>query len=130
MSPDIFASHDSSWIDSSHDISEVAEFGIQNLEIFGLQSVLFGPMGSPVVCSDNGSEFVVEFSVWNGQAIRSALSARIVTTQIGDIPITDDSDPSSLSTVTRTQVDIVGTRPSDFERKVGSETFLIRCFSI
>ena len=71
MSPDVLASHDSSGVDSSHDISEVVELGIQDFEILGLEDVLFGPMGSTVISSDDGSEFVVEFSVWNGKSIRS-----------------------------------------------------------
>lgn len=71
MSPDVLASHDSSGVDSGHDVAEGVEFGVQDFEIFGLQDVLFGPMRSTIISSDDGSEFVVEFSVWNGKSIRS-----------------------------------------------------------
>jgi hypothetical protein len=71
VSPDVLASHDSFGVHSSHDVSEVVEFGVQDFEILGLEDVLFGPMGSTVVSSDDGSEFVVEFSVWNRKSVRS-----------------------------------------------------------
>ena len=75
MSPHVLASHHSSRVDSGHDFPEVLEFGVQDFEILGLEYVLFGPMGSTVVSGDDGCEFVVEFSVWNGKSVGSVPSA-------------------------------------------------------
>jgi hypothetical protein len=76
VSPDVLASHDASGIDSSHDVSEVVELGVQDFEILGLQDMLLGPMWSTVVSSDDGCELVVEFSVWYSKSVGSRSSAR------------------------------------------------------
>jgi hypothetical protein len=130
VSPDVLASHDSFGVDSSHDVSEVVEFGVQDFEILGFEDVLFGPMGSTVVSSDDGSEFVVEFSVWNRKSVRSGLSAQCLKQEGDGLPVADNSDPCSLSSVTWAQVDVVCARPSNLEREMGPQTLGIRCLTI
>jgi hypothetical protein len=130
VSPDVLASHDSFGVDSSHDISEVVELGIQDFEILGLEDVLFGPMGSTVVSSDDGSEFVVEFSVWDRKSVWSGLSAQCLKQEGDRLPVADNSDPCSLSSVTWAQVDVVCARPSNLEREMGPQTLGIRCLTI
>ena len=109
MSPDVLASHDSSRIDPSHDVSEGVELGVQDFEILGLQDVLFGPMWSTVVSSDDRRELVVESSVWDRKSVRSELLAWYIGQKEDGLPVADDSDPCGLSSVTWAQVDVVRT---------------------
>jgi len=81
MSPDILTPHHPCGIDSSHDILEIVEFGVQDLEVFGLQDVLFCPMRTTVMSGDDGCEFIVEFSVRNCESIRPVMISIDVQTR-------------------------------------------------
>lgn len=81
MSPDILTPHQPFGIDPRHDILEIVEFGVQNLEVFGLQDVLFCPMRTTVISGDDGCEFIVEFSIRNCESIRPVMISVDVQTR-------------------------------------------------
>lgn len=77
--------------------------------------------------SNDRGESVVEFPVWYSQAIGSNLS---VWASRMHVPVADDTDPGGFPTVTGTQIYVVGARPSNLEREMGSQSLGIGSFAV
>lgn len=72
MPPDVLAAHDTGGIDPSEDVPVCVEFGVERLEILGLEGVLLRPVRSAIVGRKYLGETFLELAIGDREAVWSA----------------------------------------------------------